>query len=623
VLKKIIVLMMCVMLMLPGRLIAQESEGIQVLVNGQRVVFEQSPIIVNGSTLVPARTILEQLGLLVRWNAKTQTIVGMNHKVNIELSIGNKEAIVNGEPIQLGTAPTVVNGESFIPFRLITDILHGHIDWDETSRTITLGTTDEEALRRAILNRDEQQVHTLLADGAYANYADAQQQSMLELAMTTSLTMVSDLLKAGAETNSRNQQGDYPLHQAVRKHDIELTRMLLGAGARVDVTDANKRTPLVLAKQCSEQSVGDPIAYESLQSIRNMLSRSDIPNDQQLFPVKVNGKYGYMDRFGSTIISPNYDYAEPFYDDLAIISYVKENKHLYGFIDRKGTIVLEPQFERVAPFQSGVAPVTTFFNDQYVTKYIDKQGKQALPGTYTLASPFIEANMAIVVKSTDNRFLSGLRWGSINREGKEIIPLQYKYMPFIGIPSGEGLIAASHDGTKWGYIDKNGNERIPFDFYSAGAFKDGLAPVKVEPFRDSLFGYIDHSGKTVLEPKYKQADEFSEGLASVQLPGSEAWGFINVQGNMVIPPQFRSVGDFHQGVAEAWPLHQPRKMGYVDTRGDWVIPPVYDSVDGFENGLAKVSLGDEDNDIYIDLTGRVIWGGNPKRGANTRLAPIQ
>jgi hypothetical protein len=34
-LKKVFVLMMCVTLLLPGRLFAQKSEGIQVLVNGR------------------------------------------------------------------------------------------------------------------------------------------------------------------------------------------------------------------------------------------------------------------------------------------------------------------------------------------------------------------------------------------------------------------------------------------------------------------------------------------------------------------------------------------------------------------------------------------------------------
>lgn len=334
-LKRVVVFMMCVTLLLPGRLFAEESEGIEILVNGQRVKSEQPPFIENGSTLVPARAILEQLGFLVRWNAKTQTIEGMKHEVEIQLSIGKKEALVNGESVQLEAAPAVVNGESFVPIRLIAESLHGHIDWDETARTITLGTTDEEALRRAILNRDEKQVHTLLADGAYANYTDSRQQSMLELAMTTSQTMVSELLKAGAETNSRNQQGDYPIHQAVKKHDAELTRMLLDAGARVDVKDADKRTPLMLANHLSEQSMGDPSVYEALQTIQKMINESSTPKDQQLFPVKVKGKYGYIDRFGSMIISPQYDSAEPFFDDLAIISYVKGNTHLYGFIDKK------------------------------------------------------------------------------------------------------------------------------------------------------------------------------------------------------------------------------------------------------------------------------------------------
>ena len=43
----------------------------------------------------------------------------------------------------------------------------------------------------------------------------------------------------------------------------------------------------------------------------------------------------------------------------------------------------------------------------------------------------------------------------------------------------EGLASVCHN-RKWGYIDNTGHVAIPFKYESAGAFKDGFAPIKIE-----------------------------------------------------------------------------------------------------------------------------------------------
>lgn len=72
------------------------EKQIEVIINGEKVVFTGSPIIENGTTLVEFRPIFEKLGLKVNWNGETRTVSGDNENIKIELKIGNKVAVVNG-----------------------------------------------------------------------------------------------------------------------------------------------------------------------------------------------------------------------------------------------------------------------------------------------------------------------------------------------------------------------------------------------------------------------------------------------------------------------------------------------------------------------------------------------
>lgn len=58
------------------------------------------------------------------------------------------------------------------------------------------------------------------------------------------LAIVEALLKAGAEVNSRNKNGNYPLHLAAQSGHEDILSALLKKGAKVNVVNQNNDTPL-------------------------------------------------------------------------------------------------------------------------------------------------------------------------------------------------------------------------------------------------------------------------------------------------------------------------------------------------------------------------------------------
>ncbi|WP_051775779.1 copper amine oxidase N-terminal domain-containing protein [Paenibacillus tyrfis] len=115
-----------------------EATEIKVILDANLVSFSAPPVITNSTTLVQFRPIFERLGLQIRWDEQNQTIIGQKEETKIQLQIGNPDAIVNGKAIVLPVAPTIVDGNTFVPIRFISESVDAKVDWDEKSRTVII-----------------------------------------------------------------------------------------------------------------------------------------------------------------------------------------------------------------------------------------------------------------------------------------------------------------------------------------------------------------------------------------------------------------------------------------------------------------------------------------------------
>uniref|UniRef100_A0A7C4CB44 WG repeat-containing protein n=1 Tax=candidate division WOR-3 bacterium TaxID=2052148 RepID=A0A7C4CB44_UNCW3 len=60
-----------------------------------------------------------------------------------------------------------------------------------------------------------------------------------------------------------------------------------------------------------------------------------------LFPVIVGGKWGYIDKSGSLVVNPQFDWAADFSEGLARVG-IGVWPLKYGYIDKNGKFVWEP-----------------------------------------------------------------------------------------------------------------------------------------------------------------------------------------------------------------------------------------------------------------------------------------
>lgn len=335
-----------------------------------------------------------------------------------------------------------------------------------------------------------------------------------------------------------------------------------------------------------------------------------------LYPISVEGKWGYIDAQGRVVIQPQFLKANKFSEGLAVVAVagtsdedrVFERKyegfigpdgkfvippepppearkledfetHTYddfheglakirisssgvnGFIDRTGKVVIPLKFDTLWDFSEGLAFVHVWkhWSDERPRTggFIDKRGQWVIKNNDIRSSyGFCEGRAAVSVPTKDNDYAMGL----IDQRGKFVIPVG---MYNLGSPVA-GAIRAVKEG-KVGLLDINGKVIVPL-----GKYDQILEPEEGNVFTAEL------GDKTVL------IDATGKRLADVAAPGN--------------------VGRFHGGIAT---IKQGERSGYIDRSGAVRIAPQFDVAGPFDRGLALVKSGKMEG--YINLEGKFVW----------------
>src|SRR6218665_2038281 len=93
---------------------------------------------------------------------------------------------------------------------------------------------------------------------------------------------------------------------------------------------------------------------------------SSCTSETLLVPVKIDGKWGYIDKNGKITIKPQFDEAQWFQEGLASVKL--DGK--WGYIDKTGKMAIKPQFEDAQWFHEGLARIKLGSK----LGYIDKTG---------------------------------------------------------------------------------------------------------------------------------------------------------------------------------------------------------------------------------------------------------
>ncbi|RUS99239.1 hypothetical protein DSM106972_079410 [Dulcicalothrix desertica PCC 7102] len=286
-------------------------------------------------------------------------------------------------------------------------------------------------------------------------------------------------------------------------------------------------------------------------------------------PVKVNGKWGFINLKGEVSIPPQYDMVgeslrineipETKEDDLYRVPSSSFSSGLvgvklngkWGFIDETGQLVIPYQFDKVQQFSDGIA----------------------------------------------NASINNL-WGAINRQGNWIVSPVNKYPHPINFFQGIAKInidtldkiGQRTNSLNLYYFDKSGQLiSVNYPPSVAREFQEGLAIIEQNLWQKPDFppvvatseygfissnglkcGFQDEQGKVVIKPQFDGCQSFSHSLAAVRV--QDKWGYIDKTGFFVVSPQFDYADSL---VEERGLIIKDGKIGFINEAGKVVIKPQY------------------------------------------------
>ena len=309
-----------------------------------------------------------------------------------------------------------------------------------------------------------------------------------------------------------------------------------------------------------------------------------------LAAVRIDWKWGYINKSGQMVIEPKYDFGKlisdsalygettsDFIDGLALVSL----NGRWGFINKEGEEVVPCKYNEAWCFSEGLAAVRM----GYEWGFVDKTGREVVPPTYDQVSDFSGGIAAVAISGKLDTYSDeekhvfpyryvGFKWGLIDTNGKEVIPddsIKYRYK---AIEQDEAVIVPPG---KYSNIDKA---------------SEGLIVVSVGLYPNQKYGFINMEGTEVVPLKYRWVRSFHEGMAAVCLNQEQygEWGFIDKEGREITEFTYLSVEDFSEGYAVVhtgdW---KTGKRGLIDKTGQPIIPCEYDRMNSVKEGMAAVS----------------------------------
>lgn len=154
VVKKIFASVLIVALLLPGlksvSAAAKEfdknivgSPKLAVLVDGRKIKFQGGdPISEKGRVQVPLRGVGEALGAEVEYDESGKKVKYTKGDTSIVLTIGSKEAVVDGRVVTMDTAAKAVRGRTYVPLRFISENLGETVKWDGVGNWVWIGSQE-------------------------------------------------------------------------------------------------------------------------------------------------------------------------------------------------------------------------------------------------------------------------------------------------------------------------------------------------------------------------------------------------------------------------------------------------------------------------------------------------
>lgn len=398
----------------------------------------------------------------------------------------------------------------------------------------------------------------------------------------------------------------------------------------------------------------------------NSYVKNSFAEEYNVYVACKDGKYGFIDKDGNTVIDFVYDDAlDVDRNGFALIS----QNGKYGVIDYQGNTVVEPiynQYDSIEGYSLsfsylGFNDTTSFFcmrDDSGLAVVVDSNGRTIVSGkdeyvsvikpyddfTYWSDSDEYPIYFLWGYGDTENNLydLNGNRiyhsegaittklnvdYGILRIEDtiKDEMVLMNAEEPYstIGVYDwvgdivyGDYIWVAENGSVDCYTLDGIRTSSLPDDCEAYGTFgPNGLAPVKM----NGKWGYMDFNGDLKISCQYDKTAHFGNNGVGVVEKG-EYKGLINESGNIILDPIYDSIYNLDSSVSLSaregtyQEVVKNDRHGVVKTDGTWILDPEYDYIEPIfqsagreeDREILAIEFGVNGQHGVVDLNGNIM-----------------
>lgn len=120
---------------------ASAEPSIHTTLDGRNLTFDQPPVMQEGRVLVPLRGLFESLGADVLYNSATRNIKATAGSRTVELTLGERQAFIDGQQVYLDVAANTISGRTMVPLRFVSEALGAEVAWRPSTKTVAIAST--------------------------------------------------------------------------------------------------------------------------------------------------------------------------------------------------------------------------------------------------------------------------------------------------------------------------------------------------------------------------------------------------------------------------------------------------------------------------------------------------
>ncbi len=121
--------------------LAVAEQPVRIFINGQQQSMEVDPVLDQGSTFIPVKSIFQAFAYTLNWDEASQTITAAKEDVQYQFKIGAITSVQGPSATGISVTPKMINGSMMVPLKVISEMLGYSVTWDGKTRTVYITET--------------------------------------------------------------------------------------------------------------------------------------------------------------------------------------------------------------------------------------------------------------------------------------------------------------------------------------------------------------------------------------------------------------------------------------------------------------------------------------------------